>query len=167
MGGSTSIAIAAPSPHSPPIAMPYNARNTRKTVKFGENAVSSSKIEKKRDVDHQRRAAAEAVGEPSEDHRAERPAHQRQRDCERDFGNGPVEVVAMRVTTNVNSKKSNASSVHPRKHAMKVLRAAEVTRGVFAAGLRYGLGLEPAELVGEGLGLAEGVGVLPGGSVAP
>ena len=76
-------------------------------------------------------------------------------------------VVAMRVTTKVKSKKSNASSIHPRKLAMKVLRAAEVTRGVFAAGLRYVLGLELAELVGEGLGLAEGVGVLPGGSFAP
>jgi hypothetical protein len=36
-------------------------------------------------------------------------------------------VVAMRVTTKVNSKKSKASSIHPRKLAIKVLRAADVT----------------------------------------
>lgn len=41
-GGSASIVSAAPSPHSPPIATPKSARRTRKIVKFGEKAVSSS-----------------------------------------------------------------------------------------------------------------------------
>jgi hypothetical protein len=37
-------------------------------------------------------------------------------------------VVAIREMTNVRRRKSNASSVHPRKLAMKVLRAADELR---------------------------------------
>src|SRR5580698_7647488 len=44
--GSDSSASAAPTPHSPPIAMPNNARDARNSGQLGENADASSNTEK-------------------------------------------------------------------------------------------------------------------------
>ena len=82
--------------------------------------------------------------------------------------------VAMRVTTNVNKKKSNASSAQPRKDATKVLRAAGLnsasTRLIYVLfGDGEGVGLPDgeddgdAEPEGEADGLGDGAGVLFGG----
>ncbi len=82
--------------------------------------------------------------------------------------------VAMRVTTNVSKKKSNASSDQPKKQATNVLRAAGLSSAstplnyvLFGEGEAVGLpdGDAPGEAEPDGdvEGLGDGAGVLFGG----
>ena len=147
-------------------------------MKFGENAVASSSTEKSATstISGVRRPKWSAnqpkITAPSGRHISVSVI------ANATSGIDLLKSVAMRVTTKVSKKKSNASSDHPRKHATKVLRAAGLSSAstplnyvLFGAGEGDGLpdgagDADPdgdAEPVGDADGLAEGAGVLFGG----
>ena len=122
LGGIDSITRLAPSPHSPPIAKPNSARMTSSTTRLGAKAEANSNTENSSDVDHQDRPAAVFLGEPAEEQRAERPRRQRQRHAgERPRHDRNGIRCAIASIMNTIRKKSNASSVQPRKLAITAL----------------------------------------------
>ena len=75
-----SIARAAPSPHSPPIPMPYNSLSTISTERFGANAQrTDDRVE--RHVDDERGAPPDPVG-PDAAHEHSDRSHQQRHRCQ-------------------------------------------------------------------------------------
>ena len=81
--GQVSIASAAPTGHSAPMPMPSSARKRNRKAKLGEKPAMKLQTEIPGDRDHQRRLAADPIGEPA---RAVAPTsriHKRQREDDR------------------------------------------------------------------------------------
>src|ERR1700730_3713662 len=118
LGGTDSIASDAPMPHSPPIPIPYSARMTKKKVRWGENPQASSTTEKKTTLTIKgMRRPYRSVSSPKMSAPTGRIASVTRRDATTAFLlTGKLEAsLSKRKTT---TKKSNASSVHPKNDAV-------------------------------------------------
>jgi hypothetical protein len=121
-----SMASDAPTPHSPPIAMPNRARSTRKTVSEGASADANSITEysSTHAINTGRRPMRSA-------HRPKRKAPSGRIASVRKIAyvtllTSVPKSPAMRSSANTTRKKSNASNIQPRKAASTARRCSGV-----------------------------------------
>ena len=130
--GKVSNTSAAPTPHSPPIAIPNSARRTRSAFSEGAKAQANSITEKPRMFEHQHRPAAVAVGQHAKKQSADGPKGLREKDRSQNRRGLGAELAGNRLDAKNQQKKVEAVERPAQKCGQKsmALRAGQLFKVV-------------------------------------